>query len=131
MKASWLKFLSFSFAGVVATFASGLSADPAAIGQVEIMPTSDGMVVTGFVHGRSIQSVSVDAQLIVLKSDQSGSVRTKQSSTVEILEGESEQFAQAGVSVHFNGTVDIALKISQHGKVIHSVDHRIEQTTGN
>ena len=100
---------------------------PAVVGTVSITPTDDIYEITATVEGATSQLMSVKAKLVIVKSDRSGSMETRQSKSVEVRKGSRLQVAQTGISLGREGTLVIKLIIEENGNVVDRVIHTVSR----
>lgn len=103
------------------------ASEAVAVGSIAVNPKNGSYDITATVEGRSATQVDVAAQLVIIKSDTSGSVQTRQSRRIQVEEGDHEQVARTSVSMDVKGTLEITLTITNKEDVIDTVTHIVSR----
>lgn len=100
-----------------------LAEEQTAVGELTIVPTDSGYRITASVDGRG--TAMIDADLTVLKDDESGRIQTRQSRQVQTEPGARDEIATSTVSMSDTGTLEVTLSLSEGDRAVYRVTHRI------
>lgn len=111
-------------AGLAAVIATpGIAGEHPAVGTLKIVPTESGYRISASVDGRG--SAVIDAELTVLKEDESGRIQTRQARQVQTGRGERSEIATSNISMADEGTLEVTLVLSEGARTVYSVSQRI------
>ncbi|MBU2359133.1 MAG: hypothetical protein KKB02_09420 [Alphaproteobacteria bacterium] len=100
---------------------------PIATGAIEISSDAGSIEISALVTGHSPQAVLIEATLEIHRADESGDVRTVQSKTVEVVDGQTLSVSTSALSLTAQGTLDIDLSLRNEMKIVHHVHHMVRQ----